>query len=329
MLLRSGTKRGLNAASRAVRTATSSSTRQRGRKKRKTTASATTSPRNRRSVATAALATPVKMEIAEATQPRAPPPAAAGDWLATLELVEELRADRTAPVDEFGSEAVPQRPPVVDLSTFRYQCLIALMLSSQTKDAMVSKAMRAMQSSSELAGGLCVAGVHAADQDTIHTLIQGVGFWNRKADYIKRTTAIIVTEHAGEVPSTMKGLLALPGVGPKMSLIVLSAAFNKCVGVSIDTHLHRILPRLGWTKVAKSPEQTRRQLEAWLPREHWPTFNLIWVGFGQELQQQKPKLLKKALACSDPPRAVKLLRTLGVGVKREARKAGVELPYYT
>ena len=229
-------------------------------------------------------------------------------------------------MDEFGSEALPLRPPQVSLSTFRYQTLIALMLSSQTKDQMVGQAMRKLQTSPALEGGLCAMGVAGATEDTIRELIYGVGFHNRKASYIKRATALIVEEHAGDVPSNMKGLLALPGVGPKMSLIVLNAAFGKVVGVSIDTHLHRMLPQLGWTKLAKSPEQTRRQLEAWLPLEHWPSFNLVWVGLGQELQAEKAKLLGKAIASSDPKRAVALLRTLGLDVRKEAAKAALDLP---
>lgn len=38
-------------------------------------------------------------------------------------------------------------------------------------------------------------------------------------------------------------------------------------GTGVDTHVHRIANRLGWTrKKTKTPEQTRRALEAWLPR---------------------------------------------------------------
>lgn len=36
---------------------------------------------------------------------------------------------------------------------------------------------------------------------------------------------------------------------------------------AVDTHVHRIANRLKWTKkVTKSPEETRRALEEWLPR---------------------------------------------------------------
>ena len=45
----------------------------------------------------------------------------------------------------------------------------------------------------------------------------------------------------------------------------MEIAFGKVCGVSIDTHLHRMLNQLGWVH-SKTPEQTRKQLEAWLPR---------------------------------------------------------------
>lgn len=52
---------------------------------------------------------------------------------------------------------------------------------------------------------------------------------------------------------------------------------------AVDTHVHRIANRLGWTKTAtKSPEKTRAALEAWLPRELWSEINGLLVGFGQQ-----------------------------------------------
>ena len=55
----------------------------------------------------------------------------------------------------------------------------------------------------------------------------------------------------------MKDLVALPGVGPKMANLILQIAFDKVDGISVDTHVHRISQRLGWTnKEAKTPGKT-------------------------------------------------------------------------
>ena len=105
----------------------------------------------------------------------------------------------------------------------------------------------------------------------------------------------------------------------------MEIAFGKVCGVSIDTHMHRMLNQLGWVH-SKHAEDTRKQLEAWLPRSEWPGMNYVWVGLGQEIQTQKEKLLRKVLACSDPTRGLKLLKTFGINVKKVAAQADIELP---
>ena len=110
-------------------------------------------------------------------------------------------------------------------------------------------------------------------------------------------------------------------------MIVMDVAFDQCLGVSIDTHLHRMLQQLGFVKKSKNPEDTRRQLESWLPRKYWKNMNLVWVGLGQEIQTEKVKLIGKALECSDPKYALKLLKTFGMDVNKIAKKEGLDMPY--
>jgi len=194
------------------------------------------------------------------------------------------------------------------------------MLSSQTKDPVVGAAMIRLREGLGVKG-LSLEGVIDVSEEKLRELLYGVGFHNNKAKYIKNTAVIIKEKHESLVPDTFDALVALPGVGPKMALIVLNVAFEKVVGVSIDTHLHRMCEQLGWVKAAKNPEQTRAKLEAWLPLEHWHEINLIWVGMGQELQTEKIKLLNKALDCTQPRAALLLLRRLGMDIKQIAEKA--------
>jgi len=52
----------------------------------------------------------------------------------------------------------------------------------------------------------------------------------------------------------------------------------------VDTHVHRISNRLGWVKkITKTPEETRKALESWLPKELWREVNHMLVGFGQTI----------------------------------------------
>lgn len=67
---------------------------------------------------------------------------------------------------------------------------------------------------------------------------QGLGY-NRRALALKRAAEIIVTEHGGEVPATLDGLMALPGVGHATAAQVLAFAFD--VGVPfIETNIRSV-----------------------------------------------------------------------------------------
>ena len=168
-----------------------------------------------------------------------------------------------------------------------------------------------------------------ANSKELDELIRAVGFHNNKVKFIKATTRLLVDEHDSTVPDTLEALTALPGVGPKMALICLNVCFDKIVGISVDTHVHRISNQLGWTgggAPTKNPEATRAALESWMPFEVWGEVNLLLVGLGQEVQTEKAKLLRKALACSDPPAALRLLEVCGVDVAKEGAKHGIDVP---
>jgi endonuclease-3 len=51
-----------------------------------------------------------------------------------------------------------------------------------------------------------------------------VGFWRRKAFYLRSTAQLLLKEHGGEVPSTIEALVRLPGVGMKMAQICMAVA---------------------------------------------------------------------------------------------------------
>lgn len=105
----------------------------------------------------------------------------------------------------------------------------------------------------------------------------------RKVEYIKRTSTILLNKYDSDIPKTVKELCELPGVGPKMAHICMRNAWGVVSGIGVDTHVHRICNRLKWVrKETKTPEETRNELEDWLPRPLWSEVNHLLVGFGQE-----------------------------------------------
>ena len=77
-------------------------------------------------------------------------------------------------------------------------------------------------------------------------LIHPVGFHTRKAGYLRAAAKICVDQYAGDIPPDVKGLMALPGVGPKMSYLVMNVGWGVASGICVDVHVHRIAERLGW-----------------------------------------------------------------------------------
>lgn len=152
------------------------------------------------------------------------------------------------------------------------------MLSSQTKDTVTAAAMARLQN--ELPGGLNIESVIKADAVLFDELIGKVGFHNTKTRHIKQTAVILSQNFAGDIPDSITGLTSLPGVGPKMAYLTMSAAWGRDEGIGVDVHVHRITNLWGWHRT-RTPEETRKELEGWLPRERWHEINTLLVGFGQ------------------------------------------------
>lgn len=156
------------------------------------------------------------------------------NWEKVYKMVEELRSDRSAPVDTDGGEMLPEKQhgPVVH----RFQVLTALMLSSQTKDGVVGQTMKALQKH-----GLTVQNIHNTDHETLNGLIGKVGFHNNKTNYMKKAAEIIITQYNGDIPPNADEMMKLPGVGPKMAYIIEQICFGTSSGIGVDTHMHRLL----------------------------------------------------------------------------------------
>lgn len=201
-----------------------------------------------------------------------PPP----NWEQVYNTCAEMRKRVVAPVDTMGCESLAEehRSPKEQ----RLQTLISLMLSSQTKDTVTAAAMRNLQEN--MPGGLTLDSLLQVDPAQLNNLIEKVGFHNNKTKFIKAVALILRDQHNGDIPDTAEGLIALPGVGPKMAYLCLSAAWDKHEGIGVDVHVHRITNLWGWHKTS-TPEQTRAELEAWLPREKWHEINHLLVGLGQ------------------------------------------------
>ncbi len=92
---------------------------------------------------------------------------------------------------------------------------------------------------------------------------------------------MILNRYGGRVPSTIDGLLSLPGVGRKTANCVLAHGF-RIPALPVDIHVHRISNRLGLAST-RSPRETEEALKLIFPEETWIEVNLLMVNFGRDI----------------------------------------------
>ncbi|KAJ3146779.1 hypothetical protein HDU89_006034 [Geranomyces variabilis] len=194
----------------------------------------------------------------------------------TYAAIRTFRKTIVAPVDHSGC-AMLGRKEFGD-KVYRFEVLVALILSAQTPDLKLGPLMREIQSRFET--GITATALLATPADNIRAWLQPIGMQNQKTKALLGASQLCVDQYKGHIPPTFEELLKLPGVGPKIAALVMSNAWHQNVAIGVDTHVHRISNRLGWAKT-KTPELTMRSLMALVPQALWGEMNPVLVGFGQ------------------------------------------------
>ncbi len=133
-----------------------------------------------------------------------------------------------------------------------YQLLIAVLMSAQTTDKQVNKANEKffqVLKKPEDALKLWV--------EWIKKYIKSIWFYNNKAKNIYETSKILIEKYNGKIPQTLEELTKLPGVWIKTAKVVLAILYNQPY-LPVDTHVHRVLNRLGIVNT-KTPLETDKK----------------------------------------------------------------------
>ncbi len=175
-----------------------------------------------------------------------------------------------------------------------FRLVISVLLSAQTTDTQVNKVtpelFRRWPTPYEMAG---------ASVADVMDVIKSLGFYKTKAKHCVEAARMIVADYGGEVPSTMRELQKLPGVGRKTANIVLNVGFGIVEGIAVDTHVNRIAHRLALSPKTheKEPLKTEQDLLKILPHEYWESVNHQWISFGREIcSARSPKCAECPLA---------------------------------
>jgi endonuclease-3 len=168
-----------------------------------------------------------------------------------------------------------------------FEILIATVLSAQSTDAMVNKVTEKLFQKYRRPEDYLAAPPGELERD-----IHSTGFFNQKAKSIRGISRMLVEEYGGNVPDTMEDLLRLPGVARKTANIVLGNAFGKVEGIAVDTHVHRLSRRLGFSE-EDDPNKVEKDLMALFPKSKWFRLTYLLIEHGRKVCNAKKPLCEE------------------------------------
>lgn len=163
------------------------------------------------------------------------------------------------------------------------QCLIAVMLSAQTTDEQVNRVTSILfEKYREPSDYL------RAREEDLQKDIYATGFFRQKTRSLRGMCQALIEKHDGQVPKTMKELIALPGVARKTANIVLGNVYPEAArkdpdyGIAVDTHVGRIAVRLGLTSWnSKEAVGIERDLLQLVPKRDWYRLSYLFIEHGR------------------------------------------------
>ena len=156
------------------------------------------------------------------------------------------------------------------------EILVATILSAQCTDKKVNEVTRTLFKKYRSARDYA-----EAEPAELETDIRPTGFFHNKAKSLKNCCSELIRRYQGQVPRTLEELTSLPGIGRKTANVVLGSAFG-IPGVVVDTHVGRIVQRLGLTR-EKDPVKIEWALMPLIPENRWILFSHQLIAHGRSL----------------------------------------------
>lgn len=143
-----------------------------------------------------------------------------------------------------------------------YELLIAVILSAQCTDKRVNKITPALFEAFPSYEVLAVA-----SPEEVFQYIKTCSYPNNKAKHLVGMAKVLQEEFGGVVPSEIKDLIKMPGVGRKTANVIASVVYDK-PAMAVDTHVFRVSERIGLTTNSKTPLATEKELVKYIPEEY-------------------------------------------------------------
>ena len=159
--------------------------------------------------------------------------------------------------------------------TNNFELICAVMLSAQTTDKRVNMITPVLFSKYPNAKSLM-----NASYDDVLEIIKSLGLAKTKATNLISLSKCIEEQYGGVVPNTLAELVKLPGVGRKTASVVLALGFG-IPAFPVDTHVHRVSYRLGYSKKDDDVLKAEEKLKKYIPKDEWIDAHHLILLFGR------------------------------------------------
>ncbi len=142
-----------------------------------------------------------------------------------------------------------------------YQLLVMVVLSAQDSDKHINQVAPPFFEAFPDMNALS-----KAEQEMLFRYISKVRNFGNKAKWLMELSQKVKEDK--NIPLTMEGLTALPGIGRKSANVIMRESGIKAEGVIVDLHVLRVAPRLG-IAMGTDPKKIEKQIMETVPQKDW------------------------------------------------------------
>ena len=175
-----------------------------------------------------------------------------------------------------------------------FELLVAVILSAQCTDERVNVITARLfprLNTPEKMGALT--------QEQMEEEIRDCGLYHAKAKNILGACHMLVERFNSTIPSDIKTLMELPGVGQKTANVVASIIYN-VPAIAVDTHVFLVSHRLGMAKGA-DPLATEQELQKAIPMEKWSDAHHWFIWHGRKICKARKPLCSQCVLLEECP----------------------------
>ena len=165
-----------------------------------------------------------------------------------------------------------------------FETLIMTIISQNTADRNTIRAFERLSKHFEIKPEVLANAEISQIEDALRT----AGLYRNKAKTIKMVSTVIVEQFHGSVKPILslpfeearKVLIALPGIGPKTTDVVLLFSAQQPT-IPVDTHVNRVTKRLGFAPANGDYEAVRTSLQSLYNPRNYLAVHVLLIAHGR------------------------------------------------